>query len=55
MEIDLRNGYGSRINANVKVFALLAVVLLGILLAFNSENVNIKHARETSPVEFVTD
>lgn len=57
MEINLRSEYGMRFNTNVKVFALLAAILFGIfLVAFNSDNVYVKHAGDTeASVEYVID
>lgn len=36
MKTELRWEYGRRFNSNVKVFALAATVIFGILLAFKS-------------------
>lgn len=56
MEINLRSEYGARFNTNVKVFALLAAILFGIFLAFNSDNVYVKHAGDTeASVQYVID
>ena len=57
MEFNIRNEYGRRVNANIKVFALLGAALFGIFLAFNSEYVQpVNHSGDADPaVEYVVD